>query len=244
MGISKEWGKELQAQHFKREMFPMQGFCLSFAIKETDENGDDRYTPQKSQTFYIAEPKTKDNHVYTLSCIETALRDHCTDPEFAETFKRAETLYFISDGSEKQNWSRNVFHGIDDIIKDLQNPGDSQLATLLPNVNKIEILKTVTGHGKNSLDAAFGTIKQTIRKDIQTSGAMSANTDNPSGGFENAMDIIYALAPHRLFNAQYESRPDKPIDKRGYQLMRRKTCHFNSIVVENKYGKSEKASKP
>ena len=151
MGISKEWGKELQSQHFQRETFPFQGYCLYFTIPENDENGEMRFIPQKTQTFYIAEAKTKDNQLYTLSCMETVLRDHCTDPAFEETFRRAETIYFIGDGSEKQNWNKNVFLGIEQMIRDFQNPDGESQHSLLPNVKNIEILKTVQGHGKDSL---------------------------------------------------------------------------------------------
>ena len=93
MPISCEWGKELQAQHFNRKNFPFQGFCVAFALKQTDENDHELVLPQKTQTFYIAEPNTKDNHVFTLSCLETLIREHCSNPTYMEAFKSAKFTY-------------------------------------------------------------------------------------------------------------------------------------------------------
>lgn len=233
MGISKEWGKELQAQHFQRETLPFQGFCVNFAIEEMDENNETQYRLQKTQTFYIAEAKTKDNHDYTLSCLEEVIKSHCKDPNYSETFKNAESLFLIADGSEKQNWHRNLFLGIKTMIHDFQNDINPD-NICMPNVKRIEFLKTVSGHGKNQLDAAFGTVKQTIRRETQKAGGSSYNKDNPSGGFENAMDVIRLLEPNRLFNQQYKDRPDKPIDRRGFELAERNTVYFNAII-KNKY---------
>ena len=149
MPISCEWGKELQAQHFNRKNFPFQGFCVAFALKQTDENDHELVLPQKTQTFYIAEPNTKDNHVFTLSCLETLIREHCSNPTYMEAFKSAKKIYLLSDGSEKQNWSVQVFHNVKRLIKDLQTPDDPADA-ILNEVTTIEILKTVSGHGKES----------------------------------------------------------------------------------------------
>lgn len=240
MGISKEWGKELQAQHFQRETLPFQGFCVNFAIKEIDENNDAHYNLKKTQTFYIAEAKTKDNHTYTLSCLEEVIKTHCNDPNYSETFKNAENLFLIADGSEKQNWHRHMFLGIEKMIYDFQN--DSDPANIcMPNIKRIEFMKTVSGHGKNQLDAAFGTVKQTIRNETQKAGGSKYNKDNPSGGFENAMDVIRLLGQHRLFNQQFKDRPDKPVDRKGFELAERNTVYFNAII-KNKYCKLPKLS--
>ena len=236
MGISKEWGKELQAQHYQRQTLPFQGFCVNFAIERTDENNEVQYDLQKTQTFYIAEAATKDNHNYTLSCLEDVIKKHCTDETFAETFKSAQTMILIADGCEKQNWHRNLFHGIQTMMQYFQNPDNPQ-DILLPNVKRVEFLKTVSGHGKNQLDAAFGTVKQTIRRETQKAGGVRYDPDNPSGGFENAMDVIRLLKPHRLFNEQFENRPDKPIDRKGFELIQRNTRYFNEIIVKDKYRK-------
>lgn len=232
MGISKEWGKELQEQHFQRQTFPFQGFCVNFAIREIDENNENQYRLQKTQTFYIAEAKTKDNHNFTLSCLEEVIRTHRSDPNYADTFINADTLFIFSDGSEKQNWHRNIFLGLETMRQDFQNNHDSPM----PNIKRIEFMKTVSGHGKNQLDAAFGTVKQTIRNETQKAGGIRYNKDNPSGGFENAKDVIRLLEPHRLFNRQYKERPDKPVDRRGFELVERKTVYFNAII-KNKYRK-------
>ena len=233
MGISKEWGKELQAQHFQCETLPFQGFCVNFAIGETDENNEVRYNLQKTQTFFIAEAKTKDNHCYTLSCLEETIKTHCNDSNYAETFKNAESLFLIGDGSEKQNWHRNLFLGIDTMMSNFQND-DDPANICMPNVKRIEFMKTVSGHGKNQLDAAFGTVKQTIRNETQKAGGSRYNKDNPSGGFENALDAVRLLQSHRLFNQQYKDRPDKPVDRRGFELAERNIVYFNAII-KNKY---------
>ena len=236
MGISKEWGKELQAQHFQRQTLPFQGFCVNFAMEKIDENDEVHYDLQKTQTFYIAEANTKDNHIYTLSCLEDVLKVHCTDVNYAETFKNAETLLLIGDGCEKQNWHKNIFLGIETMMKHFQNP-ENQTEILLPNVKRIEFMKTVSGHGKNQLDAAFGTLKQAVRQETQKSGGVRYNPENPSGGFENAQDVLRLLKTHRLFNTQYENRPDKPIDRKGFELVQRNTRYFNEIIVKKKYRK-------
>ena len=176
MGISKEWGKELQEQHFQRQTLPFQGFCVNFAIKGIDENNEVYYRLQKTQTFYIAEAKTKDNHTITLSCLEEVIKTHCKDPTYAETFQNAENLLLFGDGSEKQNWHRNIFLGIEKMMQDFQNDADPA-NIFMPNVKRIEFFKTVSGHGKNQLDAAFGTVKQTIRNETQKSGGMLFNPE-------------------------------------------------------------------
>ena len=89
MKLAVEYGVELQEQHFGRLAFPIQGFQLWHSFLE-----DNALTARKSILQFIGHPNAKDNHWYTLACLERTLN------MFASSFdsQTKTKLFLYADG--------------------------------------------------------------------------------------------------------------------------------------------------
>ena len=87
------------------------------------------------------------------------------------------------------------------------------------------------------MDAAFGCVKQTLRKSTERAGGSNKNNETPSGGFEDVDGILRILSSHQLFNENYAEREHKRPDSKGFTLIERNIRDFGPIVIENKFRK-------